>query len=84
MADRVPQPDPRTASKWLRAALASAAGLDPVDLANDAEYLHALLRQQADDHAAFVQAPVRARARAHFAALLAGVAADCHPREDAS
>lgn len=46
---RVPEPDPNTMSNWLRDALRGAAGLDPVDVANDAEYLAAYLRQGARD-----------------------------------
>ena len=46
---RIQQPDPRTASDWLMRALATAEDRDPVDAANDAEYLAALLAQRAAD-----------------------------------
>jgi hypothetical protein len=53
-APRVPEPDPRTASRWVREALRMAEGRDPVDAANDAEYVAALLAQRAGDvHEAF-------------------------------
>lgn len=46
---RVPGIDPRTSSGWLLKAFDSALKRDPVDAANDAEYLGALLAQRADD-----------------------------------
>ena len=46
---RVPGLDPRTASGWLLKAFDSALKRDPVDAANDAEYLAALLGQRAAD-----------------------------------
>lgn len=55
--DRIPTPediysDP-AASAWLKSALRTAIGRDPVDAANDAEVLAAVLSRQADVAAAF-------------------------------
>ncbi len=59
--DRTPTPeeiyaDP-AASTWLKSALRTAIGRDPVDAANDAEVLAAVLARQADAAAAFYIKP---------------------------
>ena len=46
---RVPEPDPRSSSKWLINAWETLKGRDPVDAANDAEYLLALCNQRCED-----------------------------------
>ena len=46
---RIPEPNHLSASTWLLTTYDAAKRRDPVDAANDAEYLAALLRQRADD-----------------------------------
>ena len=47
---RVPEPDPRSSSKWLINAWETLKDRDPVDAANDAEYLLALCNQRCADY----------------------------------